>query len=113
MVGLLQDYLDSDATCELSDNSGMGKSVALDIAKMMPSSIRQGRDDCAMNTNRFPLIVRLFAAEYPAYGGWKADTSSLFSSAFGTRHTYGSEAKTVVGLCESRLVLFNMLSPTS
>ena len=42
MVGLLQDYLDSDTTCELADSSGMGKSVALDIAKMMPSSVRQG-----------------------------------------------------------------------
>lgn len=44
MVGLLQDYLDSDITAELADSSGMGKSVALDIAKMMPSSIRQGQN---------------------------------------------------------------------
>jgi hypothetical protein len=42
IVGLLQDYLDSDITAELADSSGMGKSVALDIAKMMPSSVRQG-----------------------------------------------------------------------
>lgn len=44
MVGLLQGYLDSDTTAQITDDSGMGKSVALDIAKMMPSSIRQGKE---------------------------------------------------------------------
>ena len=99
MAGQLQDYLDTDVTAELADSSGMGKSVALDIAKMMPSSVRQGEAERAA----FPCPRPdgcCVPAEYPPYGGWKADTASLFSSAFGTRHTYGSEAKTVVGLCK-------------
>jgi hypothetical protein len=42
MVGLLQDYLDYEGSSQLGDSSSMGKSVALDIAKMMPQSLREG-----------------------------------------------------------------------
>lgn len=80
MTGLLQNYLDADHETAFSPSSGMGKGVALEIARQMPRSARE--------------------ANLPNYGGWKADTASAFASAFGTRHTYGSEAKTVIGLCE-------------
>lgn len=43
VAGLLQDYLDDNTTFEMSESSGMGKSVALDIAKMMPQSAREGK----------------------------------------------------------------------
>ena len=45
-------------------------------------------------------MIAACVAGIPDYGGWRADTSALFSSTYGTRHTYGSEAKTVIGLCE-------------
>lgn len=56
MVGLLQDYLDYDAATELNNSSGMGKSVALDIAKMMPSSVRQGTYIASTTSAQVPLL---------------------------------------------------------
>ena len=42
VTGLLQGYLDEDQTLELRRNSGMGKGVALEVARMMPQSAREG-----------------------------------------------------------------------
>lgn len=42
MAGLLQNYLDDEPAMELSAGSGMGKSVALEIAKTMPRSAKEG-----------------------------------------------------------------------
>jgi phosphatidylinositol 4-kinase len=95
MIGLLQDYLDVDQSIELRADSGMGKAVAVEIARMMPQSAREG-ERCSQRGPRHVNDVK--TAGLPNYGGWKADTTSAFASAFGTRHTYGSEAKTLMGL---------------
>lgn len=54
-------------------------------------------------TKAFRGPLTCLEAGIPDYGGWRADTSAIFSSTYGTRHTYGSEAKTVIGLCKLEL----------
>ena len=96
LSGLLQEYLDDGHNLDLTRDSGMGKSVALEIARMMPISAREGNSAEGEGNRLF--ANKFCTGGFPNYGGWKADTTSLFSSTFGTRHTYGAEAKTLIGL---------------
>lgn len=43
MIGLLENYLDEDKTAELRASSSMGHGVALEAARTMPVSAREGK----------------------------------------------------------------------
>ena len=55
MIGLLQDYLDVETSTELRSTSGMGQGVALELARQMPVSAREG--ECAIQVSSHDLIL--------------------------------------------------------
>ncbi|GAA96782.1 uncharacterized protein L969DRAFT_97129 [Mixia osmundae IAM 14324] len=72
MQGILQVYVD-DSGASGQRGVEMGKSVAIDVARSMPTNARE--------------------SALPAFGGWKPDSSSAFADIMTARHYFSGHTK--------------------
>lgn len=70
----------------------MGKSVAIDMVRMLPSNAKEGTSSSSPPLVLLSTDDRALTATLPQWGGWKSDNSSHFARTFGTRSFYGGEA---------------------
>lgn len=69
----------------------MGKSVAVDLVRLLPASAKEGKQLRSVIIERL-LTNSSLVASLPAWGGMKSDNSSNFAKTFSLRNFYGGGA---------------------
>lgn len=88
---LLQDYIDLTRRIPSGRECELGRSVALDLARMAPAGSRECMEHShSLRVEAMSDISSSRAAFLPAWGGWKPDAAFAFVNGFGVRQRFSA-----------------------